>query len=286
MVNIFSTGYQPWMNKFISICLTDIMLYGLLIQCFDGSDTIMKMNNESYFPNRVSVMYLPFIINSITLIFCVLSIVYFILFNKQKLILPLWSMTFIIITISFSIFNYKYFNKGKDEIKLLNHLNEEQVYQFEEENLCCLDLIHPNCGCYQFEGKQRKICDYTQRVPVCYERPIHCYKCIQHSNNLFLLCCLHNCVLICIYIYLCWFLLKKLILNFKNGDSTTIEGLDGMNDVVSFSLFSEEKDSNEKEESNEEEKENEDDENSNDDEEEDDENNENDQNENKHIKQD
>ena len=81
-------------------------------------------------------------------------------------------------------------------------------------------------------------------------------------------------------------LIEKINLNFKNGDSTTIEGLDGMNDVVSFSLFSEEKDSNEKEESNEEEKENEDDENSNDDEEEDDENNENDQNENKHIKQD
>ena len=193
MVNLFTIGYQPWMNRFIKICLTDIILYGILIQCFDGSDTIIKYKEESLFPNRVLVMYLPFIINIITITFCILSIVYLILFNKQKYLLTIWCMTFITLTIGFSFSNYHYFNKGKEEIKLLNHFNDEEIFAFEEENLCCLDLIHPNCGCYSYEGKNRTICDYTQREPICYQRQIHCYKCIQHSNNLFLLCSVHNC---------------------------------------------------------------------------------------------
>ena len=214
MITLYNFGFQSWMNKIIFLFLIDIIGYGLIIQCLNGTESMLQYNNEMIFPNRTKSLYLSFIIDIIIIVTGILSCVYLLIFDKHNLITFVWGILFLIFSFVSSYESWIFFEGGKNESRKILKYDDYDIFLIEKENKCCLDLITPNCGCFDFEGKEILKCKMIENERYCEKKVVHCFKCIEQSNSLFLFTSLHN-ILVSILILGCTvFIWKKYIQNY------------------------------------------------------------------------
>ncbi|EDR24108.1 hypothetical protein EDI_198970 [Entamoeba dispar SAW760] len=197
MINIFNLGIKHWMIKILFVVVLDIIIYGLILQSINGYKDIIFLITNGRFINIIC--WSIFFINTSS-------------FNCQRSTTKVWGLFFVIVSVFSLIGTLTTLNFGKNEVDIFIKMDNKSIFEIEKENTCCLDLINPNCGCFELEGTLSKKCQYIKSELICSFETIHCRKCLDHSNNVFFISSIHNCIqniaLLFVTLFVCkeWYL--------------------------------------------------------------------------------
>ncbi|EMS14605.1 hypothetical protein KM1_196820 [Entamoeba histolytica HM-3:IMSS] len=212
------------MIKILFVVVLDIIIYGFILQSINGYESLIFFNEQPLFYYRRISFFLSLVVDLLILFVGVFSLLILLLLNYQYSITKVWGLFFVFLSVFSLIGTLTTLNLGKNEVDIFIKMDNKSIFEIEKENTCCLDLINPNCGCFELEGKLSKKCQYIKSDLVCSFETTHCRKCLVHSNNVFFISSIHNCIQNIILVFVALFVCKEWYLDsLLNPSQSTIK---------------------------------------------------------------